>query len=791
MRGLHSFVYLAIGVLACAFLGGCAGKVPANGPGALNIAQFTLAQGAASVPYRQLLVASGGVQPYTWSISSGSLPAGLSVTADGIISGTPSSDPTQYSTAGCLATNNSFPITCNFAVQVVDSQTPVKAVDTRGETIVINAPLSLTPTTLTTATVGEAYTVTIQAANGVPPYTYSLAFSSAQCTDSNNNPIPCPAPGLTLTTVQPMNGMPNAATISGIPTTAGVYSFTVQVTDSATPGAETATAVFTLTVVGRLQGAYAITFNGFDTSLPANGQAYNLVGQITAANDVNGSGTITGVIDQNGPGGAIGTAVPVSGNYTIPPGSNFGQIEFTRSDNNVGYLFDVALSGSATDSHLMQIDTLNVRWGSGLLKKQTATNLSGGVSYTFGSFGSDASGGRFAGAGAFALSNALAVTGGAEDWNDNGTLSGEQFITGGSFVLPDPNTGRGTATLTVGNSTNTYAYYVANPTELIAVQADANGPYTLLDMQQQQGAGISGGLVLCRSGSTICQGAVQLNGIGTSNGNSVPEVELGVASFAPCTGSPCAGTFTRSDSLPPYYVDQSVGGTYNAVTYPSGSYSIDATCGTDYPSSCGRITISLPGLTNQPVWYLSTTTQGFVVGGDADVLQGIVQPQAPPAGGFTLPALLGSYLGGTITPTLGSITNELDVAGTPPPGGFWNQKYETSGPAGQQVGLTLNGTYNLDMVNPVGVCDPTTGTNCLGPAFGRFAICAPNTMQYCTSFNFDPNNPPVEVLYVAGGATAGATGGKAGLVGVNFGVADQQAGTATLDPNPRLSTYGK
>ena len=74
---------------------GCASKAPANGPGALLIAQFTLAQGAIGVPYRQLLIASGGVQPYTWSIGSGALPGGLTVTPDGIISGTPSADPTR------------------------------------------------------------------------------------------------------------------------------------------------------------------------------------------------------------------------------------------------------------------------------------------------------------------------------------------------------------------------------------------------------------------------------------------------------------------------------------------------------------------------------------------------------------------------------------------------------------------------------------------------------------------------------------------------------------------------
>jgi hypothetical protein len=179
------------------------------------------------------------------------------------------------------------------------------------------------------------------------------------------------------------------------------------------------------------------------------------------------------------------------------------------------------------------------------------------------------------------------------------------------------------------------------------------------------------------------------------------------------------------------------------------------------------------------VWYLTTTTQAFIVGGDADVLQGNLQAQAPPTGGFSLPNLLGSYLGGTITPVLSSITNELDVAGTPPPGGIWSQNYETSGPGGSATGLNLTGPYGFD---------PTYGAG-----FGRFAICAPMTTEYCTgsgAFMFNPDDPPIEIIYIAGGAQVGATGGKAGLVGMNVGLL-QSNGTATLDPNPRLTTLGR
>ena len=64
-----------------------------------------LPAGSVATPYTATLVATGGVKPYVWSITSGQLPSGLKLNAaSGVISGTP-----------ILAT------TANFAVQVQDS----------------------------------------------------------------------------------------------------------------------------------------------------------------------------------------------------------------------------------------------------------------------------------------------------------------------------------------------------------------------------------------------------------------------------------------------------------------------------------------------------------------------------------------------------------------------------------------------------------------------------------------------------------------------------------------------
>lgn len=750
MRGPRRFLSTAVALLTFATMLGCAGKVPQNGPGALNIAQFNLQDGAVNITYRQLLVASGGLQPYTWTIASGNLPPGLSVSTDGIISGTPSSDPSQYPTPYCqpVGTPGQFPINCSFTILVTDSQSPTKAVDMASRSITVNPDLTFTSNPLASGTVNLPYSVSgIQATYGVGPYIYTVAT----CDTCGKLPD-----GLSLATLPPMPGMPNPAMVFGTPTAAGVFTFTVQATDSAlTP--ETATATFTITIVGRLNGPYVLSLSGFDTSQPAGSQAFYMVGSLTASGDMNGMGTISGLIDQNGPGaGNIATAVPVTGTYNIPANTNFGTMTFTRMDNNAMYNFQVLVS-SNTDSRVMLVDPNNQKWGSGVLKVQSATTItitSSSAVYAFGLFGNNASGGRYAGAGGFALSplpQSFNVLGGAEDTNDAGTMSGELSITSGSLSVPD-STGRGTATLVAGGQTFNYIYYIASATELVAMANDASGPATLVDILQQGSAGISGGgPTLCKTGD-VCQGVLELNGLSSSG---TPEAEVGVVSFGPPDQN--GHNIIRTDGLPAYYTDQNVGGTVGSNSYTTGTFSVDASCG-PLASPCGRVTVNLDGATYQPVWYVASQSQAFVVGTDPNVTQGTIQPQA--GTGFALASLLGSYLGGTLTPVSANITNDLEVIGTPPPGGIWDVTFNTSGPTGQLNGVVLDLPYILD---------PTYGT-----AFGKFEL---------TNSTQPPQN--LQILYLVGG-TVGATGGKGGVVGLNVGVLNSD-GTVSPDPNPRLT----
>src|SRR4029079_9588911 len=55
----------------------------------LAITSNALIAGSANTPYSRTLRGSGGNQPYFWSVTSGALPQGISLSPSGILSGIP------------------------------------------------------------------------------------------------------------------------------------------------------------------------------------------------------------------------------------------------------------------------------------------------------------------------------------------------------------------------------------------------------------------------------------------------------------------------------------------------------------------------------------------------------------------------------------------------------------------------------------------------------------------------------------------------------------------------------
>src|SRR5581483_1180105 len=93
--------------------------VEAGAPPPLAVASSTLNSTAVGSPYSAALAATGGRPPYTWTVTSGVLPSGLTLAAAGTITGTPTS-------------SGRFPVT----VQVADSA---------GQTATASLSLAVTP----------------------------------------------------------------------------------------------------------------------------------------------------------------------------------------------------------------------------------------------------------------------------------------------------------------------------------------------------------------------------------------------------------------------------------------------------------------------------------------------------------------------------------------------------------------------------------------------------------------------------------------------------------------------
>jgi hypothetical protein len=167
--------------------------VTANPP---SIGTASLPGGTQNAAYSDTLAATGGTTPYTWSISSGTLPAGLALaSATGAITGIPTTTGTS-----------------TFTVKVTDAHalTATKSLSIAVSAVALLPP-SIGTASLPGGTQNAAYSDTLAATGGTAPYAWSISSGTL------------PA-GLALASA--------TGAITGMPTTTGTSAFTVKVTDA-------------------------------------------------------------------------------------------------------------------------------------------------------------------------------------------------------------------------------------------------------------------------------------------------------------------------------------------------------------------------------------------------------------------------------------------------------------------------------------------------------------------------------------------------------------------------------
>src|SRR5258706_3496456 len=324
-------------------------------PATLVITTNSLPNGQVGSTYSTTLAAGGGTSPYTWAMTSGTLPSGLALNAaSGAITGTPK---------GAV---NGTPLT----FRVTDSSNPTMSQSVSLALTITPAPLSITTSSLPNGQVNTAYSTTLAATGGTTPYTWSLTSGTV------------PA-GLTL----------NAATgaITGTPTAAVTSTpLTFKVTDSSNP-ALTRSVTLTLTFSpaalvittsslpnGQLGVSYSstlkaasgitpyvwsLTSGALPTGLTLNSASGAITGTPTIA--VSSTPLTFKVTDSSSP------ALTQSANFTLTIASS-SNITVSLSPKRAGLTLNQPLSVTATTN-----DSAGVNWTATAGSLSSTTSLSG------------------------------------------------------------------------------------------------------------------------------------------------------------------------------------------------------------------------------------------------------------------------------------------------------------------------------------------------------------------------------------------------------------------------------
>lgn len=592
----------------------------------LSITTTTLPAGTINKTYTGgVLTPQGGVPPLTWSISSGSLPPGLTLnTSTGQITGVPT-------TAGA------YP----FTPEVQDSAIPQQmAFSAAPITITVQAPQPLQATTpaLPGGLTATPYSTNLIATGGVPPYTWSVITGQLSS-------------GITLDA--------ETGAITGTPILVGTSNFTVQVQDSeaGTSGPAKATQPLRISVAAGaissntlITGFYSFLFNGYDS----NGTVV-IAGNFSA----DGKGNISeGTEDSNRVSGVF-TGSTVTGTYSVgTDGRGTMQLIATNVRGGVftaNYLLALDTNGNA---HFIENDTtstagVGITYGSGIMKRVlqtglTAANFNGNYAFEFS--GQDFSANPTAIAGVVRADGSVNLTPGMLDYNDAGQYSSQLSLSGNFSVGTSNSSGFANFVFQLPSNaqiTEGYDFFFVSPSDILFIEIDT--PSTVNPFPR-----LSGEMVLQHPATLFDLGVLQGSGVATGTGldDGAATVFAGLATSA------------LGDGNVTFSYDQNDGGAVTLLNSAAGTYQVSTNGRAGFTGLGPRLAAA----------YLIGPNQGFLIGSDAAATHGLLEQQTSGPvfssssiqGGYTLSAPFTADsqvvdMSGQLSSTgLGSLTGTVD-----------------------------------------------------------------------------------------------------------------------------------
>lgn len=632
MSRRSEFWLASIFVVACLVVAGCNGTPS-------NYSQVLLSASSTSVGPNQVVTITAAVPAdktnagVTWAFTPGT--------------GAPTPPGTFSSTTTTATYTSPNPVAAKFTV-VIQATSIAYPSETNSITITVNPPqpLAVKTTSLPNGVENTAYVgAQLQATGGVAPYTWQITSGAL------------PA-GMTLASS-------GAIANNQVPTQAGAFSFTVQVTDSE-PTPMTATGTISITITNLLNGSYAFEFSGFNSG-----------GQVVMAGTftTDGISKITaGVDDVNSISPAAPRTQTFTGTYTIGS-DNRGQLLFSSLSGSPTFAFTIDAAG--LHGRLIEFDSTGVR-GSGEFSQQTTTKcayntLSGtgsaGNGWVIGLSGSE---GNISGStpGPFVLAGRFTAETPANSSTPGTIDNGEVDVNApGDRIIAQDTTFSGTfqtstqasrcamsVTMTLSNM-NFAVYPIASSngvlTEAYVVETDtlsAATPY------------VSVGKLIQQPSYPFTLAYQSFNGasVGSLSGSVIPSGQSAYAPFAAIArlADPSGGTaFTLS----------LVGNVSGTVRTDLGANALSTNFNTG--DSYGRVDTTLvdtdPLVPLMPVFYVIGPNEALCLleGVNTPVL-GIFEPQATGSGTtFSASTLAGAWIQGTTPATASTAPNLSGVIG--------------------------------------------------------------------------------------------------------------------------------